>query len=89
MTFSHLLDHKDRGNRTSSRIDPHILEETARNNKEHPIENRVFWMTLAVNPCRGKEDGSRNGPVCSKRPCSLDVPGIHTPSNFMKSANKG
>jgi hypothetical protein len=30
--------------------------------KEHPIKNSVFRMTLAVDPCHGSRDDSKNGP---------------------------
>ncbi len=30
--------------------------------KEHPVKHRVFRMTLAVDPCHGREDDSRNRP---------------------------
>jgi len=30
--------------------------------KEHPVEDRVFRMTLAIDPYHGREDDSRNGP---------------------------
>jgi hypothetical protein len=42
--------------------------------KEHPVKRSVFRMTLAVDPCHGREDDSQNGPDCRKRPCSPDVP---------------
>jgi len=44
----------DGNTRTPSRTDPHILEEKARNIKENPIKNRVFRMTLPVDPCHGR-----------------------------------
>jgi hypothetical protein len=34
--------------------------------KEHSIENRVFRMTLTVDPCQGSRDDSRNGPGSKK-----------------------
>jgi hypothetical protein len=30
--------------------------------KKHTIKNRVFRMTLAVDPCHGSRDDSKNGP---------------------------
>lgn|GEM_PF-7126454 len=30
--------------------------------KEHPVKHRVFRMSLAVDPCHGREDDSRNRP---------------------------
>jgi hypothetical protein len=44
--------------------------------KEHSIENRVFRMTLAVNPCHGSRDDSRNGPGSRKEPQRPDTPGM-------------
>jgi hypothetical protein len=34
--------------------------------KEHPVKHCVFRMTLAVNPCQGREDDSQNGPGAKK-----------------------
>jgi len=44
--------------------------------KEHPIKNRVFWMTLAVDPWHSREDDSRNGPGSRKEPQRPDTPGM-------------
>jgi hypothetical protein len=47
--------------------------------KEHPIKYCVFRMTLAVDPCRGREDNSWNGPRSRKKPQRLDTPGMLQP----------
>jgi len=44
--------------------------------KEHPIKNRVFWMTLAVDSWHSREDDSRNGPGSRKEPQRPDTPGV-------------
>ena len=56
--------------------------------KEHSIKTRVFRMKLTIAPCHGREDDSRNGPDCRKRPCSPDVPGIIESANLLKNVNK-
>jgi len=60
--LAHLLDH-----RTGIAI--HLLEtgliftkKPLEIIKEHPVKHRVFRMTLAVDPCHGREDDSRNRP---------------------------
>ena len=44
--------------------------------KEHSIENRVFRMTLTVDPYHGSRDDSRNGPGSRKEPQRPDTPGM-------------
>jgi hypothetical protein len=44
--------------------------------KKHPVKHRVFRMTLAVDPCHGREDDSQNGPRGRKKPRRPDTPGI-------------
>jgi hypothetical protein len=56
--------------------------------KEYPIKNRMFRMTFVVDPCHGREDDSRNGPDCGKRPCSPDVPGMIESANLLKNVDK-
>ena len=56
--------------------------------EEHPVENRVFRMTLAVDPCHGREDDSQNGPDYGRRPCTPDVPGMIESANLSKNVNK-
>ncbi|MCK4805466.1 MAG: hypothetical protein KAT88_12940, partial [Spirochaetes bacterium] len=54
--------------------------------KKHPIKNSVFWMTLSVHPCHGREDDSQNGPGTKKSlkdPLSLGNLN-HKPGNFCK-----
>ena len=43
--------------------------------KEHPVKNRVFRMTLAVDPWHSREADSRNGPGGRNEPQRLDIPG--------------
>jgi hypothetical protein len=44
--------------------------------KKHPVKHGVFRMTLAVYPCHGREDDSRNGPGAKKEPQRPDKPGM-------------
>ncbi len=44
--------------------------------KKHPVKNSVFWMTLSVHPCHGREDDSRNRPRNSKKPQRPDTPEV-------------
>jgi hypothetical protein len=44
--------------------------------KEHPIKNRVFRMTLAVDPCHGSRDVSKNRPRSRKEPRRPDTLGM-------------
>ncbi len=39
-----------------------FLKEPLEIIKEHPVKNRVFRMTLAIDPCHGKDRDSRKGP---------------------------
>ena len=41
---------------------------------EYPVKHRVFRMTLPVDLSHGREDDSRTGPDCGKRPCNPDFP---------------
>jgi len=40
------------------------------------IENRMFWMTLAVDPWHSREDDSQNGPGSRNEPQRPDSPGM-------------
>ncbi len=40
------------------------------------IENRMFWMTLAVDPWHSREDDSQNGPGSRNEPQKPDSPGM-------------
>jgi len=64
------------------------IEEPLEIIEEHPVENRVFRMTLAVDPCHGREDDSQNGPDYGRRPCTPDVPGMIESANLSKNVNK-
>jgi len=66
-----------------------FLKEPLEIVKEHPIKNRVFRMMLAVDPCHGRGDDSRDGPDCRRMPCIPDVPEMHTSAHFFKSVNEG
>jgi len=43
--------------------------------KKYPVKHRVLRMTLAVDPCHGREDDSQNGPGRRNEPQRTDSPG--------------
>jgi hypothetical protein len=49
-------------------LEPMLIfsEEPLKIVKEYPVKHRVFRMTLAIDPCHGREDDSQNGPGAKK-----------------------
>jgi len=76
ITLDHLLDH-----RTEIAIlllEPILifLKKPLKIIKKHPVKNRMFRMTLAVDPCHGRGHDSRNGPGGRNKPQRPDTPGM-------------
>jgi len=44
--------------------------------KKYPVKERVFRMTLAVDPWHSREDDSQNGPGSRNEPQRPDSPGM-------------
>jgi hypothetical protein len=57
--LNHILDH--RTEETILSLKPALVfsEKLRKVTKKHKIKNRVFWMTLTVNPCHGSRDDSK------------------------------
>jgi hypothetical protein len=76
ITLNHLLDY-----RTEIPVlflEPILIfsKESLEIIKKHPVKNRKFRMSLAVDPCHGREDDSRNRPRNSKEPQRPDTPEV-------------
>ncbi|MGB6340732.1 MAG: hypothetical protein WBF32_13250 [Candidatus Aminicenantaceae bacterium] len=76
ITLNHLLDY-----RTEIPVlflEPVLIfsKESLEIIKKHPVKHRVFRMSLAVDPCHGREDDSRNRPRNSKEPQRPDTPEV-------------
>jgi len=60
--LDHILDHRTKI--TILLLEPVLifLKKPLEIIKKHPVKYRVFRMTLAVNPCHGSRNDSKNGP---------------------------
>jgi hypothetical protein len=76
ITLDHLLDY--RTEIAVLLLEPILIfsKEPLKIIKEHPIEYSMFRMTLAIDPCHGREDDSRNGPGSRKEPQRPNTPGM-------------